>query len=377
VTLSITRQVVAAGSDATRVARSIVDGLAAPDLRLAFVFTDWRLDPRTIASVTQRGLDAPVVGGTTIGVVGRDATSGATACGIGLYGDWVRVGIGVAPELSKSALTRSRDAVKHAATALGTNVDALDPSRHIAITILDGTCGHEEAFCIGAATAAPQIRCVGGCAGTEVPSQRRASIWVNGEVMADAGAVVVLESELPFCVVSSSHLVPTDLKTVVTAAAGRVIHELDGQPAAGRVRELVAKLGETLHEPPCTHAFARYIDGLPYVRSMTYLDGDQIHLASSVEPGHVLRLMRAGDLIGTTRRDLALAADRVGGEMAALLAFSCVGRHREAAARHVEAELAGAHARYPTIGFQSFGEQSGLLLVNHTLTGLAIGATPR
>jgi hypothetical protein len=40
--------------------------------------------------------------------------------------------------------------------------------------------------------------------------------------------------------------------------------------------------------------------------------------------------MRSGDLIGTTRRDLAAAAERVGGTMAALLAVSCIGRHVEA-----------------------------------------------
>ena len=31
-------------------------------------------------------------------------------------------------------------------------------------------------------------------------------------------------------------------------------------------------------------------------------------------------------------------------------------------------------AVYPTIGFQSYGEQIGMLLVNQTMTGLAIGA---
>ena len=59
--------------------------------------------------------------------------------------------------------------------------------------------------------------------------------------------------------------------------------------------------------------------------------------------------------------------------MSAFLAFSCIGRHYEAAARGLEAELGRAYAAYPTVGFQSFGEQAGMLLCNHTLTGLAIG----
>jgi hypothetical protein len=63
----------------------------------------------------------------------------------------------------------------------------------------------------------------------------------------------------------------------------------------------------------------------------------------------------------------------VGGTLGAVLAFSCAGRHWEAHDRGLEAELAKVYAAHPTIGCQSMGEQSGMLLVNHTLTGLAIG----
>jgi len=365
---------VATGSDPAVVARQLADQLAGPGLRIAFVFADWRLDPATIGQGVYHGLRAPVVGGTTVGVLGPGVQHDAiSAVGLGLYGDWVRVGIGAATELPKSPLTRSRDAVHHAAAALGRTVDTLDPSRHVGITIVDGTMGHEEAFCIGSAAAAPKIRFVGGCTATEPTSTRRAAIWVNGEVMSDAGVVILLDSDLPFHVLTSAHLLPTDVKTVVTAASGRVIDELDGRPAASRLRELVAKLGDKLDDPP-VHTFARYVDGLPYVRSMTHLDGEQIHLASGVEPGHVLRIMRPGDLIGTTKRDLSTACERVGGRCGALLAFSCMGRHWEARARQLECELAAAYAAYPTVGFQTMGEQSGMLLVNHTLTGLVIGA---
>jgi hypothetical protein len=371
--MDIARQVVATGTDAAEVANRIVEGLAGQNLRLVFLYADWRLDAATMAGV-QRRLDAPVVGGTTIGVIGKGVPKDAVAAvAIGFYGDWLKVGIGVSQDLPKSALTRSRDAVTHAAAALGTTADALSPQRHVAITIVDGTCGHEEAFCIGSAAAAPEIKFVGGCAATELGSQRRALIWVNGEVMHDAGAVILLESDRSFYAVNSSHLVPTEVKTVVTAAAGRVVDELDGFPAGTRLRELVASIGDTLIEPMPSHSFARYIDGLPYVRSMTQIDGDRLHLACAVEVGHVLCLMRPGDLIGTTTRDLASAAERVGGEVAACLAFSCIGRHWDAQARNLERALAGAYATYPTVGFQSFGEQSGMLLVNHTLTGLVIG----
>lgn len=370
----IARQVVASGTDAAEVANKIAQGLAGPGLGLALVFADWRLDPHVIASVTHRHLAAPVVGGSTIGVIAKGAPlEGISAVGLGFYGGWLRVGLGVAPDLPKSPLTRSRDAVNQAAAALGVSASALDPARHVAVTVLDGTCGHEEAFCIGSAAAAPQIKFVGGCAGNEVGSGRRGHIWVNGEVMSDAGAVLVLESELPFFAVTSSHLVPTEIRTVVTGAHGRIVDELDGKPAGPRLRQLLASVGETIDERRPSHTFARYIDGVPYVRSIMQIDGDRVHIATAVENGHVLRVMRPGDLIGTTTRDLAAAADKVGGSIDALLAFSCLGRHWDASSRGLERALAGVYSSYPTVGLQTFGEQTGMLLVNHTLAALAFG----
>jgi hypothetical protein len=373
----IARQVVATGASTEAVAKEVVEGLRAPDLRIAFVFADWRHDAAVFARVTQHGLSPAItVGGHTTGVIANLAPrDGTSAVGLGLYGDWVHVGIGVATDLPKSALTRSRDAVQRAAVSMGRSPSGLDPSRHVAVTLVEGRCGQEEAFCIGSAAAAPQIRFVGGCSSTEVGSDRKPYLWAGGEVMTDSGIVIILESELPFHTVNSAHLVSTETKTVVTAASGRVIEELDGWPALRRLREITAYLGDEITMPrPSSHSFARYVDGVPYVRSITHFEGEHIHLASAVEPGHVLRVMRPGDLIGTTTKDLALAADRVGGSIEAFLAFSCSGRHFEANAKNLERELAGAYAQYGAVGFQSFGEQSGMLLVNHTLTGLAIGA---
>ena len=70
--------------------------------------------------------------------------------------------------------------------------------------------------------------------------------------------------------------------------------------AADRLRELVGQLGD--ESRPSEYAFARIIDSFPYVRSMTRIEGSRIHLACAVEVGHVLRLMRPGDLLGQRRR---------------------------------------------------------------------------
>ena len=46
---------------------------------------------------------------------------------------------------------------------------------------------------------------------------------------------------------------------------------------------------------------------------------------------------------------------------------------RQAKHRAIASELAEVYDGYPTTGFQTFGEQTGMLFVNHTLTALAIG----
>lgn len=366
----IANQVVVEGEDAERVARAIVDGLRGPDLAFAFVFADWRLDASVIGTLTHRELGVPVVGGTTLGVIGPRPTSGMTAVALGFYGSALEFGVGLATDVPRSPIPKTRQAVQEAAAALGTTVDQLDPARHVGVMIVDGKCGAEEACCIGSAAAAPRIRFVGGC----VDSVHRPVVWAAGQAISDAAVVVVIESSLPFAVVQSTHVVPTDIKTVVTAATGRSISELDGFPAARRLASLVSHLGP-LGGPHTPYSFARYVDGIPYVRSIAEIEGEILQLASAVEPGQVLRVMRPGDLIGQTVRDLAEAAAKVNG-MSAFLAFSCIGRHWEAAASGLESELGVAYARYPTVGFQSFGEQSGMLLCNHTLTGLAIGSPP-
>jgi hypothetical protein len=381
----ITRTASAIGLETDRVAASLADQLAAggtAGLSIAFVFADWRLDPARLAQqLAPRLAPGRLVGGTTIGVIGGppNPANTTTAVALGLYGSRVRAGIGLAAEIRNQTLVRARDAATAAARALGAEPAALDPARHVGITFVDGTCACEEAFCVGTAVLTPQLQVVGSCAATEIGSERRAFVFADDRALSDAGTVIILDTTLPFHALRSAHLVATDARTVVTASAGRTIEELDGKPAVQRLREILGAFDDGAlrdAEIRSRYAFARYVDNVPYVRSIVGVEGRHVMLASGVEPGHVLRVMRPGDLIGTTRTDLARAAERVGGSIDALLAFSCIGRHWEAAATGVESALDDAYRAHGAIGCQSYGEQTGMLLVNHTLTGLALGGAP-
>jgi hypothetical protein len=351
---------------------------------LVMAFVSSELDPSEVAAALAQHL-APgrVVGCTSFGELAGAAKSG-TAVALALDGRRVRWGVGVA-DLTAGPLEAGRRAVVEAAAELGLAPAALDPTHHVAVTLVDGRAATTEGFCLGSAATAPRIAFVGGAASDHLPPrpdqrdrERRAAIFDRGGAHHDRGLVVVLAPAGSFEVISSQHMIATTVRTVVTGAdpSRRVVFELDGHPAARRYDELIRGLGANGPldvDLASRFPFAVHVDGRPYVRSISGLADDELHLAAAIDEGAVVRIMQPGDLIGQTRSALRGAQGRVGA-VDAILAFSCLGRHREAMARGAGGALDDIYASIPVCGFHSFGEQIGPLLVNHTLAALALGS---
>ena len=100
---------------------------------------------------------------------------------------------------------------------------------------------------------------------------------------------------------------------------------------------------------------------------------ESVRFACAVARGSVLASMKAGGIMERTARSLREAEVEVGGEMAALVAFNCLGRFLETEATGLTGEVGRLLSSYPVIGFNTFGEQFHALHVNHTFTGLALG----
>jgi hypothetical protein len=360
------------------VARALAEALAPRAEELVLVFLDAALDPELSAPALARAVaPAAVVGCTSSGEIAGPVTTG-TAVALALGPPLLRFGFELAASLSSGPLRAGREAVTGAIAQLGLQPGQLDPRRHVVLTLHDGFATSAEAFCLGTNAAAPGIPFVGGVASHDIASPIRPAVFAGGRAHRDAGVVVALDCALPFEVISSEHMEPTPLRVVVTGAdaSGRLIHELDGLPAAERWRELVASLGVA---PPITSAtaarfpFATYIGERPYVRSIVDVGATSLRVAAAVDEGSVLRIMQAGDLVASTRAALAGARARLG-PPSAVIAFSCIARHTEADDRGAGARLDELYASVPLIGFHSFGEQIGPLLVNHTLCALVLAS---
>ncbi len=368
-----------------QVARELADALApAPDA-LVIAFVSSRLDPDEVAPALREALaPARVVGCTSYGEIAGAVTQG-TAVAMLVDGRRVRAGVGLAAPLSHGPLQAGRAALVAAAHDLELTAEELDPARHVAITLVDGRSPMAEGFCLGTAAAAPRIGFVGGAASAtldlprgEPTALRTAALFHDGRAWRDAGLVLVLAPQASFEVITSEHMIPTPLRVVVTRAdpARRLVLELDGYPAVRRYAEVVRAAGGSGPldtDLAARFPFAIYVGGRPYVRSVSAVAGDALGLAAAVDEGAVLRIMRPGDLVAQTRGALAGAAARLG-PLDAVLAFSCLGRHREAVGLGATGALDDVYASLPMVGFHSFGEQAGPLLVNHTLAALALGA---
>jgi hypothetical protein len=377
----IVRRAVVAGRDPARVAAGLRDQLrdVMPAPSLVVAFASWQIDPDAMAAaLAETFAPAPVIGCTSQGEIGAGGDHEGSVVALAIASPRVRVATAVAADLRRSVLRSSHGAVVEAAARLGLGPDTLDPRRHVALTLVDGRTGVEESFCLGSAATAPHIRFVGGSASDGFGDPPRTRVFADGRAHADAGVVTLIESDLPFTVIESEHMVPSQVRSVVTAAEpdGRRVLELDGYPAVKRYRELVECLGGVAVDDllASSFPFATYIGGKPYVRSVVHIDDDALVFAAAIDAGTVLRVMRPGDLVGSTIEALDGASREVGGELAAVIAFSCLGRHHEAITRGERAALAAVYDRAPLVGFHSFGEQAGALLVNHSLTGLAFGA---
>jgi hypothetical protein len=363
--------------DVAAIAALLAAALGDPALLL--VFATCQAPTRDLArALAGRFAHTTIVGCTSVGEIGPHGAEEGSIAVFALYAPWVEAGVGLARDLRGHTLAESRAAVTAAAAALGRAPADLDPRRHVAITLFDGRSSLAEGFCLATASTAPKIHFVGGAASDQIGGPPRTRIFVGEEVVEGGGVVIVLDTDLPFRPVAWEHLEPTRLKAVVTAADPdqRLVFELDGQPAFTRYCELVAEQGGAITDvaSAAPYPLARFIEGKAYIRSVFEFAGSALRMASAAETGHILRLMRAGDLVGHTRRELERAETTLAG-MSALVAFSCVARHQEAGRFGLVGGLDEVYSRYPVIGFHTFGEQVGATLVNHTLTGLALGVS--
>lgn len=330
------------------------------------------------AAIAQRFPGVPSAGCTTCGEVGP---AGCTTDGVSLalLHAPARAAVTLVEGLSEARFEHGGDVVARLTAQLGLHAFQLDPARHLLLTFTDGLSGAEEVLIASLAEHAPSIPLVGGSAGDDFRFVRTFA-GANGKVASNAAAVVLLEPNAPFHPFHLHHYVATERDTVVTDAepSRRIVRRLDGYPAVRVLADLLQVPERSLREDRSVvqrlaPVFGFRAAGTTHLRSVMNVDGSALLMGGAVESGTVLLQMRAGDLIAQTREGVRAALQSVPAPSGMLL-FSCGGRMWEASAQDRVRELADAMHTRIAAGFTTYGEQFGALQVNHTLTGLVLGA---
>ncbi len=244
----------------------------------------------------------------------------------------------------------------------------------IALLLLDGLGQSEELVTYTAAMELGATDLLGGS--VAVPERRRSAYLLRGgEVAANAGTLLLIATKRPIHRFRSCSVRPGPERVVVTEAdvRRRLVHELDGMPAAHRLAQLLGCApGALTAERLARRPFVLGICGRDYARPVLHVERNgALGFGGAIENGVVLRLGESGAILADTR-DLLAEHAMLLGSAGAVLAFDSLLRWQqlEAAERPVYAKLCAEHG---LIGIASIGEQWGAVHRNQTLSGVIFG----
>ncbi|WP_230488897.1 FIST N-terminal domain-containing protein [Pinisolibacter aquiterrae] len=252
---------------------------------------------------------------------------------------------------------------------------AADDRDLFGLTLLDGLCQREEVVLAALQRALHDIPLVGGSTGDDLSFQNTFVIC-DGEVIRDAGLLMLVRTSRPFRVFKSDHFEPTATKLVVTACDpdNRVVSELDAEPAW----EAFADATRLDRTEPSGNEFAAHpllvrVGGEYYCRSIQKMNMDgSLSFYCAIDTGVVLTVAETRDMVDALEETLLRLDDDLDG-IDFVLGFDCVHRKLEAESRQILGRIADLFRRFAVIGFNTYGEQYNAMHLNHTFTGVAFG----
>ena len=335
---------------------------------------------------------APVHGGTScLGVLTQDGFQSSDGVGLGLFGivdDDGAFGVGAA-ELGDDPAKAGAEAVRSALAQAGR------PGEMPALLWVGGAPGKEEAMLSGIESVVGSgIPIVGGSTADNTVEGHWKQFTLD-KVSADCAVVSALFPSASVTSTFQSGYSPTKTRGVVTKASGRILHTIDGKPAAvvyndwteGAVSDALEAGGNvlsktTLYPLGCVVGEA---GDLPYYR-LIHPDGvtpdKALTLFADVAEGDELILMR-GSVEGLSQRGVEVAEEALAQSgvdpagVAGCLVVFCAGCMLTIQERmpQVAQGLAKALDGVPTLGLFTFGEQGCFLGGENRQGNLMISVT--
>lgn len=377
--LDAVRVAVSTSCDAAGAVAEIVATLGdSSDLGFLLLFVSSQFDAEDVATALFRAFpDLPHAGCSTAGEITPRGLIDGGLVAIGFRKSEFRIACEPMRDLGHFGLEEGGELVADLRRRLFEPPSTETPDL-FALTLLDGLCQREEVVLSALQRALGDIPLVGGSSGDDLSFQST-FVVSDGEVLRDAGLLLLVASTRPFRVFKSDHFEPTDRKLVVTDCDPdkRVVSELDAEPAW----EAFAAATGLDHEQPSGDQFAAHpllvrVGGEYYCRSIQKMNMDgSLSFYCAIDTGVVLTVAETRDMVEALTETLSgLEADLGGIDF--VLGFDCIHRRLEAERRQITARICEIFRRYKVIGFNTYGEQYDAMHLNHTFTGVAFGHRP-
>ncbi|PCD76887.1 FIST N-terminal domain-containing protein [Pseudothioclava arenosa] len=242
----------------------------------------------------------------------------------------------------------------------------------LAILLVDGLSGQEDALVAALSGGLGPVPMVGGSAG-DGGAFERTLLFCDGRILENAAVLCLLRSACEARSFSFDHMHASEARMVVTSAdpANRIVARINDEPAALEYARLVGVPADQLSSVVfAAHPVLVRAGGRHHVRAIQHAGDDHsLCFFAAIDEGVVLTLAEPEDIATHLEAELArLSQQRA---PSAILGFDCIFRRIEAEGRQKTGEVSRILARHQVAGFSTYGEQIGAMHVNQTLTGVA------
>lgn len=326
------------------------------NMKMLLYFASSKYDPHDISARMQAAFaGATVFGCSTAGeIAGGRMLKGSIVAMAFDEESMVNVKVEVVEHLKRkidvSAAFRSFE--RHYCEA----AEEMKPSKYLGIVLVDGMCGVEEKLMdvIGDRT---NVIFVGGSAADDLRFQS-SHVFANGKAYRNAAVLALLRPAVPFDLVKTQSVRRMGPELVVTKANEdhREILEFNQKPAATAYAEALGVPVNELAACFPSHPLGLVIDGEPYIRSPTKIQGESVFFQCSSVEGMPLSLLELTNIIDDTKETLERARAKLGG-ISGIIIFNCAHRALELEYKKLTAQYGEVFAGIPTVGFNSYGEQ--------------------
>lgn len=352
----------------------VVSGFGArtPDAVLFFCSPDY--DLAVLGPAIRRALPCPVAGCTSAGQLGSEGFQRGGITAVGFAGGALRMHTHLLRPLSDS----ESEAYRVAEEVRRVAADAKADRRLFGLLLVDGLSMAEERLVAALYQALDDVPIAGGSAGDDLRFDRT---WVyhDGGFFTDAAVFSVFESRVAFAIVKLQHFVAGPTRLVITESdeRGRVIREINGEPAAQAYADAIGVALDALDATTFSrHPLMLRLGDDHYIRSIQKVNPDlSLTCFCAIETGLVVSIGVGIDPLGALAAGFADMRQEVG-EPALVIGCDCILRRVEVEHSGLQNRIGEFFARENVVGFSTYGEQINGLHVNQTFTGIALGSGP-